>query len=1410
MKYIDREGLLDRRLDGEEPRVQKLLEAMLANRRLFSADESDPPKVTDAIRFEQLPQKQRNPMDAPPTDGHAADVFELYEDQFDAPLSFQKKSWNVISEELRDLRRGTDVQGILATAPTGFGKTEAFMGPVMNYLSTSPQSGTAVFVYPRTALLRDQLKRVLHLMHRVKQVGKGSQLSCGVYYGDTPFYKEDVEDTNEFYNNYSNIFKLTDSWVDDGNGGTKPFYLNPGQKNNYLNVGQSDVSFSDKELILNRSSMVYQPPDIILTTLSSLENFSLKVNYNIVQSIDTIVFDEVHLYNGVYGSHAANIIRNLRELKREQGDSILFIGSSATLESPERFSKKMFGLNPEQTQVVEPTEVDYVDEEDVDEYENYYFLLEGDDVSLPSTYIQQSMLMGHSLLQPIDGGRKKMLSFIDSRSSVNQKAAQFRDADRNKQLWRHHLDTEEENWREVSEDMERDFIEEPLNLTIDHSDVELSSSDITGSDMLISTSSLEVGIDIGDLNVISQYHAPMDLSSFVQRAGRAGRDGDSSHIVTFLSQQEGDRNHFHRADRFLDSDVTTPLNPANPIIKWVHNSLLKYYRVSNQLDNPSQPGREFLKQYFTKDGFLSGDKNACQYPKFYDFLADPAEQVDDLLDSVPQQLFTSRPVASMSNDVEKYKSDLQAELKPLADVIGTSTEAIIHQADPGSKAVGNLQDAGFDALNQLQSRLHSLEDAYGESDVNQELLREVSRLREIEIEENGDKTAVQQTLDQLENFIEAFDDPDEDDEWDLLSRCRETRRALQAIDSFVGDAGNIFGGANPELSFDYGASEYEEFQDLLNAYRKGGINRMSDLQQNWKKAYYLGECLDELDSYFSTYGKSYESVYAVKYLLRSVYYFDRYLQMMGEEDAYDIWYVPEDYFGDAGTTFTLVTEDSAGETESSENPLFKITEQYFPYKSEFANNGSDIHVFHPRTVLRGDDVYFDLDETNDLSARSLGNGVYQPETISMDRIMDCSSGSGRGILAYCPDCYEILEGPSDECSRHTKRNFGTFYSNPIIDTQQEDTREDNHVADHLSIREFTMVVSMRAVELDIREARYSPSADAYIPKEEQPDPNEIKFPENNKLGFELETRGLIWELEDYVAEITENEAVASVYETHHKSSSMGFEEMCLHTAAHFLTVLVGDVTGVGLEKLLYDYDLGEKTVTVFERSEGGQGIVDLMADEVRGNPSNVLESLYRVGFDTSAIVEGLWADPKFVERLADEPLAQVTDRVIREAISEGSNWSAPDDVVRERVVQEVQYSLDRLIDIREEYRDTEDSQTEYNWLDLRQEIANRVNKGQSRHKICAAITVPPTVESNVENLLVKEHIDGCQNNLQIRTCTQENRDTSQSELLSYAVLRSLRSMVVDSDSNDNLDRNIGEAGVLPAKLDDDNFESLSF
>ena len=78
--------------------------------------------------------------------------------------------------------------------------------------------------------------------------------------------------------------------------------------------------------------------------------------------------------------------------------------------------------------------------------------------------------------------------------------------------------------------------------------------------ILSSTTTLELGIDIGGLNGVLMGNVPPGKANYLQRAGRSGRRTDgSSIVVTFCRSRPFDREVFHRIGNYLSTPLRQPV-----------------------------------------------------------------------------------------------------------------------------------------------------------------------------------------------------------------------------------------------------------------------------------------------------------------------------------------------------------------------------------------------------------------------------------------------------------------------------------------------------------------------------------------------------------------------------------------------------------------------------------------------------------------------------------------------------------------------------------------------------------------------------------------------------------------------------------------------------------------------------------
>lgn len=1336
MKYIDR-NTDEKRIPND---VGPLLSAMLNNRQIRYADHEDPPVVTDAIKYERQRQARRQTSPYTGDDAFVESITGVFEDVIGdefAPLDFQVNSWQTVDRLDEERHAAGESKAAVFSAPTGFGKTEAFLGPLYQLLREDRQESVAI-VYPRRALLQDQLGRILQHLHSIK-TEQGDQLSVGVYVGNMPWDHSEVGNKS-FFESTDGLprFKLCNCWC--GEEESHAFRLH-GTSQSYVLQCENDPSheFNDRELILTRSDLAFgDQADIVLTTLESLENFAHKPHYSLLDRFDTIVLDEVHLYTGLRGAHAAHVIRNIDDIS---DDPLVWLGSSATIDNPKRFGSQIFDVPTSEVETTKPEPSDYDD--DHEDHEHYYFMLapeEGPGVS--SMAIQQSMLLGHTMLEDPDGQRSKQLSFIDSISQINQQRVQLEDADHKNALWQFHRNTDEEDWDAVATAMQQRFIDEPLEFMPVYSEQGFDSEEAASSDILLSTNFLEVGIDVGDIKIITQHRTPWNLSSFKQRAGRAARkSGMDSHIAVYLSNLTSDANMFYRADRFLGSDIRTPLNTDNRVVEWMHDRFNRYHHQIVELDNRHFRSKldehaTFLEQYLQAD---------LGYDRFYDLLVNPQSFFEDEFNlEVPaDRMLSEQVVEDVSQRLKAHLDAQHGDISDIEEYFGMEEGEIVRGSDAIERYVLEVQEQTLRVINTFVGQVSGFEqtlEAYGAegdddliAELNEELAEARNRAQTIPLGDTSDTVAHFSSL-----LADLFG---------LTGRLMELRNQTNRIAD----------GPIPQVNQDRLSALNNAVNQLETLSEDERIQEYYELE---KQVHYLQSALDEYKSYLSN-KTPYNSLYRIKDLLRAAYYFDLYLRVDGRQLDDEVWFVPPSYFSSSGQFVSVFREGV--QTDRPEESIDQIVSTLAPYHSEYQAESGLMHAFLPETTVTEDGVV--MNYKKDVTGEER-DGILVPDTLHLSEAQDISGEKALEMVQYCPECFQIIPGDLDACLRHNEREYGKIHSEPHVDTTVTD-RTPIKSTGNLTLADLEAQVTLESVSLEITPGQYygeeigvsyAKDKDRFTQKLESPD---------KPLGFTTRTRGLVFDLTGFLDGLEEQ--VGDYVRKYKELDDTNLEEIAYHTASHFFLQLVTDVSSVNNQRVFYGYDQEEGEVYVFERTEGGQGIVDLMYDELGTDPGSVLESINRLSYNEQVISERLWAQHDFVEDISTTG----TDGEDVHAIVAG-HLPIPFDSVIERVTEEVISTVDRAKELA-----TDEGITVTDAYRLKHLIASSQIAGDDEFpdEMIADDDAEISDTDRVETAFYSPDIDGCVENLHLTECIAAG---DQSETLSYVVLEALRDHLTET------------------------------
>ncbi len=310
---------------------------------------------------------------------------------------------------------------VLIVAPTGSGKTEAAILPLLsNLVRRGPRHGISLlYITPLRALNRDMLRRLEFWCGKLS-------LTLDVRHGDTPQAQRQRQSRN--------------------------------------------------------------PPDVLVTTPETLQAMlpgrSLRES---LADVKAVVVDELH--NLVESKRGVQLTVGLQRLRRVAGD-FQIVALSATIGSPETAAAFIFGSAPHSiVRAPAPKQVGYFVE---------YPTPKPEDSALSREVFTTIDLAARlARLGDLIESHKSTLVFVNSRTTaemLGEKLNRLRG-----DVGVHHGSLPRE---------ERERVE--------------TSFRTGGIKALVCTSTLELGIDIGAVDLVVQYMSPRQVTSLIQRVGRSG------------------------------------------------------------------------------------------------------------------------------------------------------------------------------------------------------------------------------------------------------------------------------------------------------------------------------------------------------------------------------------------------------------------------------------------------------------------------------------------------------------------------------------------------------------------------------------------------------------------------------------------------------------------------------------------------------------------------------------------------------------------------------------------------------------------------------------------------------------------------------------------------------------------------
>ncbi|WP_377888884.1 DEAD/DEAH box helicase [Alkalihalobacillus sp. R86527] len=332
-----------------------------------------------------------------------------------------------------------------------------------------------------------------------------------------------------------------------------------------------DTAPNIRQVVRKAGHIVITNPDMLHSAI--LPHHTKWVS--LFENLNYIVIDELHTYKGVFGSHVANVIRRLKRICNFYGSDPTFVCTSATIANPKELAEQLTEKS-----------MSLIENNGAPRGRKHFVFYNPPIVNQPLNIRRSATVEVNRIAKDFLKNKIQTIVFAKSRVRV--------------EIILSHL--QELVKKDIGPKSIRGYRGGYLPKQRREIEQGLRSGDIMG---VVSTNALELGVDIGQLQVCVMTGYPGSVASTWQQAGRAGRREKESLIVMVAGSTPIDQYIVQHPEYFFDRPPESArINPDNLVILVDHVKCAAYELPFKQDDRFGSMEIEEILEYLAEENLL--------------------------------------------------------------------------------------------------------------------------------------------------------------------------------------------------------------------------------------------------------------------------------------------------------------------------------------------------------------------------------------------------------------------------------------------------------------------------------------------------------------------------------------------------------------------------------------------------------------------------------------------------------------------------------------------------------------------------------------------------------------------------------------------------------------------------------------